>query len=266
MNLLLSSCFSFVQIGWNKSLQEKALIGVQLITYTVIMVVFSSIFLITPFEELPGSIALNANIMIWYMVVTELVLISGGAHIFQNVRHEVLGGQFASSLQRPKSYFLIKIWTIAGENIIRLIAFLLSGILLGIYFTWLFPYSWIQLLFLLPSLYLGTIIAGAMFCALGLIEVWGPYARPAMWIVQKFLFLLGGLILPLRLYPEWVQFLAWLTPFPSILNIPAKIVFAPSSSEMALGLLVQVFWLCLIIGICLIVQHRAYQKLLRNGT
>jgi hypothetical protein len=39
--------------------------------------------------------------------------------------------------------------------------------------------------------------------AIGLLDVWGQYARPVYWIWQKSLFVLGGLMLPLSLYPSW---------------------------------------------------------------
>ena len=36
--------------------------------------------------------------------------------------------------------------------------------------------------------------------------------------MEKLLFIFGGLILPLSIYPDWMQKIAHLTPFPSILG------------------------------------------------
>ncbi len=259
------SYLSLARIGWQKAWREKVLICLQLITYAILILIFSSIFLITPFEELPGSIALNATVMIWYIIITELVTVCGGSHNFQEIRNEVLNGQFSSSLQRPKSYVSIKLCTMAGNNVVRVFIFILCGILMGVCFTHIFPYSWLQILFLITSIYVATVIYSTIYCTLGLIEVWGPYARPAMWISQKFTFLLGGLILPLKLYPDWLQSIVWFTPFPSLLNIPGKIVFEPSAFEMCIGLVMQLFWLSIIVALCFIVQHQAYEKIIRTG-
>ncbi|MGH1352347.1 MAG: ABC transporter permease [Methyloligellaceae bacterium] len=263
--LSFSNYISLTIIGLHQSWQEKALISLQLITYAVLILIFSSIFLVTPFEELPASFAINATVMIWYIIMTELVTLSGGSHNFHDMREDIKAGNFSSGLQRPKSYLFIKILNITGANIVRVAIFFLFGIAMGVYFTKSFPYDWVQIPFLFTSLYLAAMIYSTMFCVLGLVEVWGPYSKPVMWIFQKFTFLFGGLILPLKLYPEWLQKLVWFTPFPSVFNIPGKIIFKPSVNEMLLGLITQCFWLGSMLFLCFFVQKIAYEKLLGTG-
>ncbi|MCB1557171.1 MAG: hypothetical protein KDJ15_07660, partial [Alphaproteobacteria bacterium] len=86
-----------------------------------------------------------------------------------------------------------------------------------------------------------------------------------MWISQKLAFLLGGLILPLQLYPEWLQSIAWLTPYPAMLNIPGKIAFDPSITDMAAALGIQLLWLAIIIACGFWMQARAYETILKRG-
>lgn len=256
---------AFISFGWRQAWQERVVLPVQLVTYILLIIIFGSIFLITPFEELPSTIALNAPMMIWYIIVTELVTFSGGGQNFHDIRSDVLGGQFSASLQRPKSYFRTKMWTWVGTNIVRSSVFLMGGLVLGLIFTKNLPYSPLQLPFLILSIYIGTLIYSAVYFILGVIEVWGPYARPSMWISQKLAFLLGGLILPLQLYPDWLQTVAWLTPYPAMLNIPGKIAFDPSLNEMALNLGVQILWLVIILAAALFMQDRAYKTILKRG-
>ncbi len=265
MTVLSPAHRAFISFGWRQAWQERVVMPVQLVTYGLLITIFSSIFMITPFKELPVSITLNASVMIWYIIVTELVTFAGGGQNFHDIRGDILDGQFSASLQRPKSYFRTKMWTWVGTNVVRASVFLLGGTVLGILFTGTLPYSLVQLPFLLLSIYIGTLIYSAAYFILGAIEVWGPYARPAMWISQKCAFLLGGLILPLQLYPAWLQTLAWLTPYPAMLNIPGKIAFAPSWEEMATNLGIQVFWLILIITGGFFVQRLAYEHILRGG-
>lgn len=265
MTILTPSRTAFISFGTRQAWQERVVLPVQLVTYGLLIMIFAAIFQITPFEELPGTITLSAPMMIWYMIVTEMVTFAGGGQNFHDIRSDVLGGQFSASLQRPKTYFLTKMWTWVGTNIVRSAAFMTAGLALGLLFTKDFLYSPAQIPFLLLSVYLGTLIYSAVYFMLGVIEVWGPYARPAMWISQKLAFLLGGLILPLQLYPEWLQSIAWLTPYPAMLNIPGKIAFDPSITDMAAALGIQLLWLAIIIACGFWMQARAYETILKRG-
>lgn len=265
MMLISPAHRAFVSFGWRLAWRERVVMSVQLVTYGLLITIFGSIFKITPFNELPASVTLNAVMMIWYLIVTELVTFAGGGQNFHDIRGDILGGQFSASLQRPKSSFRTKMWTWIGTNIVRASVFLLGGTMLGIFFTGKIPYSLTQLPFLLLSIYIGTLIYSAVYFILAAIEVWGPYARPAMWISQKCAFLLGGLILPLQIYPAWLQTLARFTPYPAMLNIPGKIAFAPSLQEMTTSLAIQVFWLIAILAGGFLTQRLAYEHILRKG-
>ena len=65
-------------------------------------------------------------------------------------------------------------------------------------------------------------------------------------IVSSFL---AGLFVPLWLFPTWLQIVAQLTPFPSLLMYPTDILSGRSSGVEALGLVVlQVVWLGVTVG------------------
>ncbi|MEJ2680827.1 MAG: ABC-2 family transporter protein, partial [Gammaproteobacteria bacterium] len=220
----------------------------------LLITIFYCIFKITPFEELPDTLTLNASLMTWYLVITELISFAGGTQNFHDVRSDVLNGQFTTSLQRPKSYFCTKWWTWVGANIARISALLVPGLILGLCYTHNFAYNPTHIPFLISSIYLGTLIFSTVYFMLGILEIWGPYSRQAMWIFQKLTFLLGGLILPLQLYPEWLQTIAWLTPFPAILYIPGTFAFNPDLQTLTHHLGIQVVWLALVILAALFVE------------
>src|SRR5690606_30324810 len=62
----------------------------------------------------------------------------------------------------------------------------------------------------------------------GLTAFWLQDASPVYWVWQKLLFTLGGLILPLALYPDWLAALARWTPFAAALNGPASLLLDPA--------------------------------------
>src|SRR5262245_37319895 len=61
-----------------------------------------------------------------------------------------------------------------------------------------------------------------MYIWIGLLAFWLEDVSPVYWVWQKLLFMLGGLMLPLELYPHVVQRAALFTPFPAMLALPAS--------------------------------------------
>jgi ABC-2 type transport system permease protein len=260
---VLEARTGFVVLGWRRGMSERLLIAVPIVTYTLLVAVFASIFRATPLGELPERIRVGAPALIWYLAITEMITFAGG-YTFQEVRADVLDGQFVASLARPMSYIATKFWGWLGHTTLRVVVFFSVGIALatalsGSFTDWrLLPLIWI-------CVTIGALTHGIIYCALALLEVWGPYARPAMWISQKFCFLLGGLLLPIRFYPGWLQALAWFTPYPAILNVPGRLALAPTGAQMVQGLAIQIFWLLALLGLAFFVQYRATKKILSAG-
>jgi ABC-2 type transport system permease protein len=68
----------------------------------------------------------------------------------------------------------------------------------------------------------------ALHLGIGLLAFWLQDVAPVYWVWQKLMFVLGGLMLPLELYPALVQRAALFTPFPSLLASPASFVLGTS--------------------------------------
>lgn len=263
--MMFTSYTAFIIFGFSQAWNNRIAVLVQLITYGLLIMIFSSIFLITPFHELKAFEGLNAQTMIWYVIVTELLTICGGGQNYHEVRSDMLGGLFTASLQRPKSYYLTKILFFLGANFVRCWIFLVFGIIAGISLTGMFPYSPVQFLFLCISIYLGSLLYSVLYLMIASVEIWGPYSRPVLWISQKLCFLFGGLILPLKIYPEWMQTIAWFSPYPAMLNVSGRIALDPAVMTMLQGVAIQVGWLCVFLAASLYVQYLAYQKLMVHG-
>jgi viologen exporter family transport system permease protein len=69
-----------------------------------------------------------------------------------------------------------------------------------------------------------------------LLAFWLQDVAPVYWVWQKLMFVLGGLLLPLELYPAFIRRAAAFTPFPSLLAAPASFMLAtPLVSPEALA-------------------------------
>jgi ABC-2 type transport system permease protein len=83
---------------------------------------------------------------------------------------------------------------------------------------------------------LASALLTALYLGIGLLAFWLEDVSPVFWVWQKLLFVLGGLMLPLHLYPEPLQRIALLTPFPVVLFGPGSLVLGDPGTA-ALGAL-----------------------------
>lgn len=175
----------------------------------------------------------DARAYLWYLAVTEWVLLSvPGVHL--DVMADVRSGDLAYRLSRPVSYVGTRVAEAMGTLFVRMA-------ILG---PASFAYAWIfsgglpddprGLALGVPLGLLAGTFGVAAQAGIGLTAVWIQDVSPVYWVWQKLAFVLGGLILPLHLYPGWLRaFAAW-TPFSAFLNGPARVAFGWDPAEAAL--------------------------------
>lgn len=199
----------------------KALIGLSIFLITC-LIIFANLWKIAASKI--GASHLNPEQLLWYIAFNEWVLISI-PDTQDEMEQDLRNGRLAYLLPRPISY----LGSTFAEAFGSLSANLAILGLVALLFTWwqtgMTPFS--PLGFLIPLL-LG-LMAGAVAIIfqmlIGLSAFWLQEVGPFYWIWEKFLFMLGGLILPLTIYPEWMQKVAHFTPFPAILGERSALAF-----------------------------------------
>jgi ABC-2 type transport system permease protein len=121
------------------------------------------------------------------------------------------------------------------------------------------------LLFVVPFGLVSAAVLAELYVALGLLSFWLSDATPLYWVASKLMFILGGLMLPLELYPRWLQLIAACTPFPSLLAGPGSFVLhEPDSLAWRLGLQL-CFWALVLFGLVELLFRRAVRALQVGG-
>jgi ABC-2 type transport system permease protein len=69
---------------------------------------------------------------------------------------------------------------------------------------------------------LGVAVGTLFQTIIGLLAFWFEEVNPFWWIIQKLVFIVGGLFLPLDFYPEWLQGIARSLPFAFAAYWPAS--------------------------------------------
>jgi ABC-2 type transport system permease protein len=239
----------------------KGLIGLNLFLVTC-LVVFAHLWKVAAAKM--GAMHLNQDELLWYIALNEWVLISLPS-IEDNIEQDLRNGKLASQLPRPISYLGMTFCEGLGTLVVNLLFLGCTTFA----FTWWrvgsLPCSeWGVLLFV--GLGLCSAVVGLLFqMAVGLTAFWLQEVRPFSWIWEKCLFALGGLILPLAVYPNWIQKIAAWTPFPVVLGQRSALAidfgFMP-----VLQLLIPLFvWIGVGVGILIILYQRGLRQINLEG-
>lgn len=201
---------------------ERSLLIGRAAFYAVILLIFSRLWHVVG----ERGIAAGAGPveLLWYLAITEWVMLSAPP-LFLEVDRDVRTGDIAYQLPRPVSYIGARLAEAAGTFCLRAVLLAFTGMALA----WTMSGGWPEdprgLLLALPlGLAAGALV---MICnaIIGLTAFWLEDSTPVYWIWQKCAFVLGGLMIPLDVYPDWLRAVADWLPFAALMYGPGRMAF-----------------------------------------
>lgn len=209
----------------------------------IIMFVFSSLWHTTYGEMGRARLGgLSLDQMLWYLAITESIVLSRPRDAVR-IDQEVRSGQLAYDLARPYNYLLYGCALVLGERLPRLLVTLLVAATMATLFSGTVGVSLLGLAGALPCLALALTIDFLFVIAIGLAGFWVEDAAQFLFIYDRFLMILGGMLLPLELFPAPLAAVARLLPFSAIVYAPARIAVAPAAGDFLALLARQAAWL-----------------------
>ena len=235
----LKKILAIVSVSIRQGLEERASVIGRMLFYTAILLIFSRLWEVIHASG-EGLVA-EPRDFVWYLAITEWILLSQPT-IHLDVEAEVRRGEVAYALTRPISYARLKLAEGAGSLLVRMCTLGPFGAALAWWLAGGGP-SDPRALWLGGAMALAAgWVALCFHFAIGVCAFWIQDCSPVYWIWQKAFFLLGGLMLPLEIYPEWLRALAVLTPFSALLYEPARTAFGWHPEVAALGVTKIVVW------------------------
>jgi len=211
-----------------------------------------------------GIAGLGAKKMIWYLVMTESIILSMPS-IQSNIDEEVKSGNIAYLLNKPFHYLLYHFAIYLGEVLLRFpITFLIGGSLAFILVGG-FDFDLLVLPYLLVSLVMAFTLNFCLVISIALTALWIEDTTPFFWIYQKFMFTVGGLLIPLDVFPEFVATGAKILPFNYILQGPAKLLVGFSPATFRYVLIGQFTWVIILGAMSQMIFHKGVKKLSVHG-
>lgn len=230
----------------------------------IFMFIFAGLWKTT--FSLAGTDAINgltfANMM-WYLMMAETLEL-GRPRINRVISEQVKNGEVAYILSKPYNFVLYHFSFGLGDSLMRI----LMNIIVGTGVTWLLagaPPSALGWAMAFVTMIGAWILHFCMMALIGLTAFVVEETNSFELIYQKAVFILGGMLLPLDMFPAWLQSIARVLPFPYMMYTPARLFVKPDFDLFWQMLLNQWLWVGVLV-LLLALAYRGSEKVLTvNG-
>lgn len=201
--------------------------------------------------------------IMWYLIVTEAMTIASPS-LCTKIEEEVKSGDVGFKLTRPVSYIAFHYVEYMSELAVRFgVNVLLVGTL-GLLVLGAPPLG--------PGLIWFPLAALAGFTAnfmlnmsLALCAFWVEETRGLEFVYNKLLFTIGGMLIPLELFPDALQRICRWLPFQTVLYMPAKTAVAFDAGALPGMLALQALWIVVLGVLATLIYRKGVTKLHVNG-
>lgn len=201
--------------------------------------------------------------MVWYLATTEWVLFSV-PHPEFDLEQQIRRGDVMCQLVRPISLLGVMLAEGLGTMLVQGPVFAFGAFCSALLISGELPVRASSAWLALPLGLLGSIVLFSFQVALGVSAFWFRNIAPLGWIWSKATFVLGGLMLPLPLYPQWLERAALTTPFAASLYGPGSLLFSHGLSGTDV-FAKQLAWIGIGLVLCWSLEQSAIRTLTVDG-
>jgi ABC-2 type transport system permease protein len=247
--------------AFRQGLRERGALVARVGFYMVILLIFSRLWDLVAAH---GAVGASKRELVWYLAITEWVVLSLPL-IHLQIEADVRTGDIAYRLPRPISYLGFRLSESLGDLALRLGVLAIAGVGLAWTMAGGPPEDPRGLWLALPLGLLASFVGLCFHAAIGLCAIWLQDSTPVYWVWQKLAFVLGGLFVPLEVYPDWLRDLAFWTPFSAMMHGPGRMAFGWQPELAGLMAAKLLGWGALAVLLLAFVYRRSLRALDVNG-
>ncbi|MFI4963451.1 MAG: ABC transporter permease [Legionellales bacterium] len=213
-------------------------------------------------QKLLGGLGLVQMMM--YLMITEACTMSA-TRIADLVDEDVRTGIITAQLVRPIYYTLAQLSRNLGERGVRFATNLVLGslvIFMLIGKLQLNPSAFLMLLIVMPLAFTIDFLGNFM---IGLTAFWIENSSGFALLYSRLSWILGGMLLPMDLFPSWCHDLLYILPFSQVLYGPARLFVDPSWGQLVSLVIRQLISILFMSFLMWIVYRRAMRQVFSNG-
>jgi ABC-2 type transport system permease protein len=198
----------------------------------LVLFVFSQLWRATSGSiDVRAATGLGVAQLIWYLAFTEAMALSASLPN-EEVDREVRSGDIAYRLARPVPYPAFHLGAHLGERILRFGIGLLLGVVVAVAVVGPVKLHPASVIAALAAALLGFCAEWVWWFTISLLAFWFEDTTGLQLLYRRAVMLLGGMLVPLEAYPDWLAAVARALPFRFLMYGPARL-FVASSAEGA---------------------------------
>ncbi|MTI96111.1 MAG: hypothetical protein FH749_11620 [Firmicutes bacterium] len=230
--------------------------------FVVVLLIFNQLWQATASDTLAG---LSRNQLIWYLVLTETIMLSTPSGVMLGIDNEIKSGDIAYLINRPYNYPFFMFGRYWGETLGLLVVNATIGTVTALILVGPPAFALAALPGFAIMLVMAISLRFFLSMLISLSAFWVEESQPFHWINGKLLFTVGGMFVPLEFFPDWLQTLAGILPFNLVLYAPAKILVDWQPDLFVTLLSRQILWLSLTVMLSQYIFSRGVKKLNVHG-
>lgn len=242
---------------------ERTVFVGRLAFYAVMLVIYARIWQMVGAQG--QAEPFGRSELVWYLALTEWIALSVPP-LHNEIEADIRSGNIAYYLPRPISYFWMRYAEGLGTLFVRMAVLLPLGFALAAVLSGGLPLG--GALGLVCGALTALIAAGLQLLFLAIIGLSAFFIQdtaPIYWVWQKLSFVFGGLMFPLDLYPDTLQKVAGVTPFPWLLYAPGRVAIGAEPAFLWKTTLALATWLVISVFVGQVAYRRALKSLEFNG-
>ncbi|MDO8647605.1 MAG: hypothetical protein Q7R70_04270 [Candidatus Diapherotrites archaeon] len=202
--------------------------------------------------------------LVFYVAIAESVTIST-IRIYKIIDDDLKKGLLTNYLSKPVNYVFFQFSRALGKSAITLFINLALTLAFCFLLFGFFPFSLLEF---------AAVIFASIFCLcllvlvgvfFGLLGFYTEDSSAFYFVYSKAIYIFGGLVFPLDLYPQWLKSISDFLPFKWAVFAAGKLAISFSTDFFIEVLLMQLFWIAVFAGLCLFVFSRISRKVFING-
>jgi ABC-2 type transport system permease protein len=204
------------------------------------------------------------QMMVWYLVLTEAIVVSLG-NIVSQIGTEIRSGEIANYITKPYHYVIYKYAQTIGRGIFTYLLIVLFGGLVAYLTVGGISINWYIIPFVFLISFLAITLNYMIIVNIGLFAFWIEEVRGIYFIYNKFVFIIGGMLVPLEILPLWLAKIGLILPFSYVAYHPAKLLVVFSFKYFLNIIVIQLAWILVFLMISLFVYSAVSKRVSING-
>ena len=206
----------------------------------------------------------DARDMVWYLAIAEAAVNAVDQRLMLRIGESLRRGDLTIELLRP----VTPVWMLVSRELGRSIARFALSMPACCAVAWAIvgpAPSWSGLALVAITGPLATIVHTLFIVGASSSALWLGDATAAWFVVQKLFFLLGGMLLPLELWPEPVGDVLTALPWAAAAYAPAHLAVHPDAGRALLLVALQLAWIVLLGAACARLWARGERRMVGAG-